>query len=764
MAGDSDLVGDIGGGAPTATNDSSPNNAGGLLGAVSRAADGTDKVKDDEIELVKRTSNEYAVAREFDKQHREQVGKDRKYAAGLSDPSWASDANLIGSFIDIMTSFLYAQNPDVGVSAAEQVGDQPNKQMTYFAETLELVISNLWRRGGLKKACRKMVRSSLSVSDGWIKALMYTEKRPQPQTEKTVLDKEDQLAQIKARKEAIADGDVTDVEAEELALSEEIAGMKKKLELDTKTGMTIDFVRAEDIQVSLDVADIADYVEADWISNDMYIVRSEVCARFKRITEDDLKSANTYFQRQGANQDKGDTLAAATGEAATEGAYTRQSPGSQGTTLGGSKPVEFVKCVEQWDKRSGMIRTWIDGVYKWAVEPYVPPQASSRFYSFFRLAFYEVDGQRHAQSMSWRLRKLQDEYSACRSNQRLVRERSIPGVLFHAGEVSPDDARKISESVSQEMIGINPTSGAGTPLSNLFAAKPVGQINMELYDTAPIRQDMEVISGVQEALQQATQGSQQPKTATEANIQQTGFQSRTSTDRDTLEEMLTELAQYSAELSIQEVTSLQAQRIAGPLAFWPEGMDVQDLLTMVEVEINAGTTGKPNAAAEKQAWSTILPLLEKSVMQIRQTQGPDPALSTALMNILKETLRRIDDRLDVSEFIAEGPPPPPAGPPPPPPANVSIALKGMLPPVDAVAIGARAAGVPAGPLEGVSGVDIPPHPMPDGSAPPAIGKHPPLPHKPHDSHSGQHTGRPPTMPTLIPHGEPVVGPVIPPTQ
>jgi hypothetical protein len=743
-----DLIGDTDA-EPGSGGSNSPNNAGGLLGAVSKAADGQTDASAAEIEQVKLMVQDYNAAREFDKRQREQYARDRRYAAGTSDPSWASDANLIGSFIDILVSFLYAQNPDVGVAAARHVGDQPDKNSTNLAHTLELVVSHLWRRGALKKAARKQVRSSLSVGVGWLKALMYSAKMPQPQTEKKVQDKEDQLREIEVRKELIEDGEIDDVEAEELSIKDEVAGLKKDMELKKKVGMTIDLVRAEDMQVSLDVADTDDYLDAEWNSNDMYIKRVDALTRFERLDEEDLKSATSYYQKQSANQDRGDPIDADGGETMQEGQFSKVQPGNIGATMSGGRPVEFVKVVEVWHKGESLIKTFIEGVNKWAVEPYTPPLASSRFYPYFRLAFFEVDGQRHPQSLSWRLHKLQDEYSGCRSNQRQTRERSVPGVLFQAGELGPEEAKKLQDAANQEYIGLNPSSGASVPLANLFASKPVSSAPPGTYDTTPIRADMESISGVQEAMQQSMQRGPSRKTATEANIENTGFQSRTSTDRDTLEEMLTELAIYTSELGVQEMELDVVKRIAGPQAYWLHGMDVEDLLTMVEVDIAAGTTGSPNKAAEKQAWSMILPLLEKSIMQIRQVQGGDAALALALTNVLKETLRRIDDRLDVADFLAQGDPPPPPPLPPPPPPSISISLKGDLPSDDIIAIGAKAAGTV--------------NPVPGPGLPGEPGK-PPIPGAHHTMHTlapgGGNAPPPAAPPTTQPHGTPG-GAVIP---
>lgn len=686
----SDLIGDVGDADPQ--SGSSQDTNGGALDAVNQGIQDASKEQQEKQDETERKEiaalwSEYEAARDFDKAARVTYSEDRKYAAGLSDPSWASDANLIGSMIDILTSFLYAQNPDVSCSAADQVGDSVDKNSSDLAETLQIVISKLWKLAKLKKSVKRSVRSSLSVGVGWLKALMWSKKRPEPQVEKELHDAEMQMQRIASTVIEGKEDENVDQDVLQAHLQELITGLKSKMMLNTEYGMNVDFCRAEDLQVSLDVSQITDYTSADWMSEDMYIPQASLRVRFKRLTEEDATKATVYYQKNIPSNTKGDVLQAATGDEAADGSYSKNVPS---LIMGGSKPVQFVKVVEFWDRRDGNIKTMCEGVKRWCEPPFVPPQASSRYFPYFQLMFFEIDGARHPQSLAWRLRKLQDEYSACRSNQRLTRERCIPGLIFNAGLLSPEDARKLEDSVIAEMTGIKPTD-ISMPIQNIVMVKPLPTIDVRLWDTNAIRQDMESLSGVQEALQQTV--AQQPKTATEAQIQQTGFASRTSADRDAVEEMLTELAQYTAETAIQEIDAMGAQRLAGGAAFWPTGMDVQDLLTMVDVDIKAGTTGKPNLAADKANWASILPLLQKLMVQIRQVQQTDPPLADCLKNLLSESLKRMDDRLDISEFIPSEPAPPQPKPAPPPP-SVSVALKGVLPAMDAAAIGAAAAGLP----------------------------------------------------------------------
>lgn len=369
-----------------------------------------------------------------------------------------------------------------------------------------------------------------------------------------------------------------------------------------------------------------------------------------------------------------------------QGMLTAESAQAFTTSTSNQQEPAFVRTFELWNRRDKHIYTMIDGVKAWAIEPYLPPYQSSRFYPYFYFAFYEVDGSRHAQSLSWRLYKLQDEYSATRSNYRLTRERSLPATLFNGAMIDQDQARKLSDSKLQEFVALTPTDPS-VPLANIFAAKPVQGIDMRLYDPTLILNDMERISGVQEALSSAINGPGNPRTATEANIQQAGTNARTNANRDCLEEMLGDLAQYTAEQSLQCITIQDAQRIAGPKAFWPANMDIDDLFTLVEVQIAAGTTGKPRTGTDQQAWATILPLIKQTLGEIRQALGAgDTATAKSLIELIKETMIRMGDESDPERFIPTVPPPgsPGAGAPPPPvQPNISVSLRGEIDPITA---------------------------------------------------------------------------------
>jgi hypothetical protein len=662
------------------------------------------KARKAEENEVKALWDEYETARKFDRGARAQYAVDRRYAAGTANLNWAVTANLIGAFIDILVSFLYARNPDVSARKAKRVDPIGTGQEDDFAKTMELVISTLWKAPSarLKVNCRAQVRSTLTNGVGWLKAIVVSNGTNIPQLQNELGDIRKNLAQIEELKARLARqaameavdapqaslefGDdaalmappapaappVEDPENPYCAMSDEErdaeegrlrdleASVSNRLEVAVRKGMAVDVVAPEDMQVSLDVRSVTDHAIANWNANAIYRPIKSLAAMFPGLKESDVKSAKQYFQRRQTELEPLSDQVKLTGVADSEvDAEAAEQYSAGGNANKDENGVPFGKIVELWNRETGHVYTMIDGVKRWAKPPYQPDYPTTRFYPYFLTAFYPVDGARHPQSLTWRLMKLQDEYAATRSSLRLTRQRAAPGTIFNSSSLDPTEAAKIERSTHQEFTGIKPTDPT-QPLRDIFAEKPVAVGDMRLYDTAPILADMERISGVQEALQQS---STAPKTATEAEIQQSGFASRTTADRDVLETMLTDLAHYTGELALSALDMKDAERIAGAKAFWPHGMAIDDLLSMVEVSIEAGTTGKPKSSGDRDAWGVVMPLIKESMLQIQQAlMLGDKGMADALIALLQETMTRMGDDSDITRFIPQPPQLPPAMP------------------------------------------------------------------------------------------------------
>ena len=175
-------------------------------------------------------------------------------------------------------------------------------------------------------------------------------------------------------------------------------------------------------------------------------------------------------------------------------------------------------------------------------------------------------------------------------------------------------------------------------------------MNPIVYDTAPIRSDMEWISGLGDAQRG---GIQRAKTATEANIQNEGLATRIQEKVDQVEGWLHKLARYSLEILVQEMSVEMVMELAGPRAFWPLLMDgKQNLYKNINVVIKAGSTGMPDENAERMRWVEVMPIIMQNLQMIqamRQTGMPDQF--NPYIQLLEETLKRFDERIEIGKFL-----------------------------------------------------------------------------------------------------------------
>lgn len=645
-----------------------------------------------EAKETKKQWDEYQVACAFDRNARLQYARDRRYAGGTADIRYAVDANLLGSYIDILTSYIYARDPKVSVRPAEQVEikyDPPINPMDpmaavtryqaaearrkrsaerhAFAKTLQIVIARLWSQGKLKKAMKKVVRSGYSVAVGWFKSALLMETKTDPLVQTEINDLRDNMRRLLAIQNKLGAGGVeldTDEKGTlEIELQQTLKGLEANVEIVLKKALAIDFVSAEHMQISLDVRDIDDHCEASWNANAMFITVDDAKARFPDVIELEWRLATKYWQREPydyatiAAMPDGTTETVDTDPKGEAYQYIKADSSSKQATItdGAGRPVEYVKVVELWDKRANLIKTMIEGLVRYPKEPFAPRFGTSRFYPYFFVQFFPVDGDRHPQSLSWRLAKLQDEYANSRSSFRLTRQRSIPGIIFNAAQVPSDEAKKLESATHGELIAVSLVEPE-QPIGNAFAAKPISKLDPMLFDNALVIGDMEKLSGVQEALQTSQTVE---KTATQAEIEQGGFAARTTAARDNVEETLRDFAAYTAELALQGITTKEAQAMAGPLAFWPEGLGIEALQMALNVDIEAGSTGRPNTAAEREAWVQVLPLIERTIAMVIQARASNnEPVAQVYIELLRETVNRFDDRIDVDRFIPSLPPVP----------------------------------------------------------------------------------------------------------
>ena len=306
-----------------------------------------------------------------------------------------------------------------------------------------------------------------------------------------------------------------------------------------------------------------------------------------------------------------------------------------------------------------------EGCDYWLREPFSPAKVGERWYPFFLLPYQEVDGQFVAPSLVDLTEKLQEEHNDARDKFNDHRDLVKPGWVA-SGDINEKSIKRYKDSELGEITLIDTE---GKPLAQMIQPKQHPPIDPVVYDTSAVRYDWEQVTGLQDA---ARSSVVKPKTATEASIMQQSLSGRVSEFRDQVEDWLQELSQYAAQILLMELTPAQVERIMGPhtkgtqdmggmpvevitdKAFdWPE-LSRDQVFDMVEMQIRAGTTGAPDKLEQQENWTKILPLIDGLIGKIMaaQAQGAD---TQPLINLLSESLKRFDERLEVSQFIPKPP-------------------------------------------------------------------------------------------------------------
>jgi hypothetical protein len=180
-----------------------------------------------------------------------------------------------------------------------------------------------------------------------------------------------------------------------------------------------------------------------------------------------------------------------------------------------------------------------------------------------------------------------------------------------------------------QLNSLQPGQDVGTIIQQV---KPV-PLDAGLYDVAPLMEDMFRVVGSQEANLGGTTGS----TATEVSVAESSRMSSLGSNVDDLDDFLTDLCKAAGQVLLLNMDPMTATKIAGPGASWPT-LSSQDVADELMLEVAAGSSGRPNKAAEIANFERLAP----TIMQI---PGIDPSW------FAKEAIRRLDDGLDLTEAI-----------------------------------------------------------------------------------------------------------------
>ena len=573
--------------------------------------------------LLKRFQDRIEANKDDHEKRTKEWEKNREYSSGKQHDDGAKGlvrTNLIYVNQATIIPHTYAKNPEIAVSPSKAVDERRYATVKKFASSLEIVLDRMFIKDTfLKKRMRSSLHSVYNTGEGWLKMFYQRDYATDPVIKARIHDAQDNLERLERLLRLTKDGnDSKQHEADRDELKVMLESLQNQVEVVIQEGLVVDRVLSEDMMI-LDptLTDFDMYLFADSLCQSIWMTKTDYEEQFQGWPE---HGAPSLFR---SRKDK-------------------QQPGSA------SEKAEDLVCVrELWNLRTNTVFTFGDGAKAWAREPYQPQKTPERWYPFYRLGWNFLDASAYALPDVSTQRELQDEYNRSRTQWADAREESRPVRLVRgSGSLTQEDLDNIKNRKSRDLVVVN--GKPGSPLQDDLGELPPIPVDPAVYDTTPIRGDMEMVSGRGDA---STGGMIEAKTATEASIMQQALVSRSDYRRDNTEDMLAEMAKAASEMLLQELTVQQVEYLAGTGAVWPQ-MAKHEVFNLVNIEIRAGSTQKPNQAQEQERWTTLLPIIKETVMTVSelQAQGNLP-LAETLRKILKETLRRFDERMDLEDLM-----------------------------------------------------------------------------------------------------------------
>lgn len=612
--------------------------------------------------LVKEWTDRVKSGKAFFKNDFKQMDDDMKFASG---EQWDGGnggryvANIVQRHLNQRVASLYAKDPRIvakrrrtmdftlwdesmetvnglltSLQGAAQVGQQadPNslqlindimqgmnkhKLMDKIAKTMEILAEYTLseQQPGFKVRMKQLVRRTSTVGVGYVKVDFARALQKRPDDVEKVTDITSQIAVLEREAYNLQGPEKDQNDSELAALKVQLAALNQNQEMVVNEGVVFDFPKSKNIIVDPRCSELIGFVGAKWIAQEFILSVNDV----KEVYHVDLKKGQ-YTNYTAADE-----------KIRSEMLPERGLDGKFKTTPG------RVRVWEIYSKDDKMLYVVAEGYCDFLREPGEPNVKLKRFWPIFPLAFNvrEDDDKIYPQSDVFLIRDMQKEYNRQRQGLKEHRVANRPKTLVGAGQLDEEDIVGLRNHPANAVIVLRALQ-PGQKAEDVLQAYKGSPIDSALYDTSQAFDDIQRVAGAQEADLGGTNGD----SATESKISESNRMTSIASNIDDLEDMLNDLAGSMGEIFFKEISSETAKKIAGPGAAWPE-LTAQEISDQLILKIEAGSSGRPNKAAELDNITKLAPL----IMQI-------PGISPKWL--FEQLVMRMDDRLDPTDALQSG--------------------------------------------------------------------------------------------------------------
>lgn len=464
---------------------------------------------------------------------------------------------------------------------------------------------------GFKLQMKQMMRRARTTAVGYVKLGFQREMDLSERQTAEISDMAQRLATIGALAADLQDGEIDpdSAEAEKLRLATE--AIQAEPEMVVREGVVFSFPHSTRLIPSISTEKLMGWVGSEWIAE-------EIMMTPERIEE-------VYGIDVGCNFSAYKPLRGSP----LQGADLRRTDSSS---------KDGLACVwEVYEKATGLFMVICEGYPDFLQEPGNPPIQIEQFFPYFAVTFNDVEDEARLfpDSDVENVTHLQREYNRSKEARRQHRFANRPLYLSPDGALEEEEEASLQAYPAHAVIKVRGLD-KGRPATDLLA--PVQKIGVDpnLYETADIFDDMQRVTGNQEA----NIGGTSSATATESSIAETSRQGSVGLDSDDLDEMLSQLFRAMSQVMLANLGTETVQKIAGPAAVWPE-LSRAEIAEELWLSVKAGSSGRPNAARDAA-------LIERTYPILVQIPGVSPRW------LAERVVRAVDDDVDLDDAIIDG--------------------------------------------------------------------------------------------------------------
>ena len=574
-------------------------------------------------------------------------------------------ANILQRHINQKVASLYAKNPQASVARAERLdfkvwdgtqemlqtaqimfqrnpldenanaviqdvmqGIQRRKMFDKIGDTMKIMFHYFLKEGNMifKRQAKQAVRRSLITGICYCEVGFQRMMEKRPEVSAQIEDTAGKIATMEALTADLADGELREGDAEMENLKLMMKQLQDQESIVVREGPTFDWPKSTDVIPDPNTVQIEGWIGTGWLTREFHLTVQEI----KEVYKVDIGLAG------GAS----DVDAAGMGAQA----HVNTRDGNSRNTMDGDNPVQGkTRMWKVWDKRTGHEFILAEGYLDFIAEPAPPDAQVEQFFPVFGLQFNPVeDGQEEDKdtrkfglSDIELLEDMQKEYNTARQGLREHRHANRPGYVAIEGSMEDEDKTALQFHPANAIAFLKSLL-PGQKIEDLLMAMPKIPIDPAAYDVNPMFDDIMRTAGSQEANLGGTSGD----TATEASIAEGSRQTSSQSNVDDLDDFLTSIARATGQIMLLNMGRDQVEKIVGPGAIWPE-FTKQEVAEEMFLEVQAGSSGRPNKQLEVANFERMAPLL----MQI---PGVRPQF------LAKESLKRLDDNLTLEDMFLDG--------------------------------------------------------------------------------------------------------------